>query len=151
MSKDCQTPGCGHAEEQHSRTSGCFATYSGSGCEIHVCTCRRYVASKQMPLGHEYVGNLCCGFGGRVECEWFDPDTRQRCGKLPVEHTQSFHDILTDLTETVREQALADAEVVWGEWLAAKGPTTGLPNALILTLKELFITGYLAAKELPYE
>jgi hypothetical protein len=38
------------------------------------------------PLGHKYVGNICSGFGGTTECEWFDLDTRQRCGRDPGAH-----------------------------------------------------------------
>lgn len=35
---------------------------------------------------HEYVGNMCSGFGGRLECEMLDFETGRKCGASPFEH-----------------------------------------------------------------
>ena len=35
---------------------------------------------------HEYMGNVCSGFGGSLECEMLDLDTGARCGRSPYEH-----------------------------------------------------------------
>lgn len=35
---------------------------------------------------HEYWGNVCSGFGGRLECEVLNFETRERCGRSPYDH-----------------------------------------------------------------
>jgi hypothetical protein len=37
-------------------------------------------------VDHEYIGNICGGFGGKTECKKIDYDTGSRCRKSPFEH-----------------------------------------------------------------
>lgn len=60
---------------------------------------------------HEYVGNLCSGFGGEIECDHIDWDTGKRCGKSPGAHSSSLQVVYLPAT-TVKAlvQRVRDAE-----------------------------------------
>ena len=40
---------------------------------------------------HSYYGNVCSGFGGKVECEWYKCGSYTRCGLPPHMHKQAKH------------------------------------------------------------
>lgn len=35
---------------------------------------------------HDYVGNMCAGFGGTAECRHVNYDTGEKCGRPPHDH-----------------------------------------------------------------
>lgn len=41
-----------------------------------------------LPLGHEYMGNVCSGFGGNVGCKYPSREGPRgtKCGKSPEDH-----------------------------------------------------------------
>ena len=57
---------------------------------------------------HEYVGNVCSGFGGKLQCEMFDFVTGLPCRKSPYEHKyypakHRRSRLYTNITETPRD------------------------------------------------
>lgn len=49
-----------------------------------------------LPLGHEYFGNICTGFGAPAECDHRD-ENGNRCGQSPVAHSMRFHKLFEEL------------------------------------------------------
>lgn len=49
-----------------------------------------------LPLGHEYWGNVCSGFGAPLECRHI-LESGQKCGKSPFEHHHPQY-LITELT-----------------------------------------------------